>query len=158
MMKNSTKSTSSSIVINTNRLWYGKDSTVSAFLATAYDDKGNRISSMKGYFIEPETDYDRAEIEGDDKAIAYGTYNIVPQKEGQRFEWYVDKVPGRRGIAIHSGNNGSHTSGCLLPAEDFTYDKNNDSYHTVGSGRKKRELFAFFNRYGKNGIRINIGL
>ena len=25
------------IVINTNRLWYGEDSTVSAFLATAYD-------------------------------------------------------------------------------------------------------------------------
>ena len=31
---------STNIVITTNRLWYGKDSTVSAFLATAYDEDG----------------------------------------------------------------------------------------------------------------------
>ena len=32
---------STHIVINTNRLWYGKNSTGSAFLATAYDEQGN---------------------------------------------------------------------------------------------------------------------
>ena len=35
------------IVINTNRLWYGEDSTVNAFLATAYDEQGNTIDSMR---------------------------------------------------------------------------------------------------------------
>ena len=157
-MKSKTDQPNTHIVINTNRLWYGKDSTVSAFLATAYDKQENRVDSMNGYFVEPKTDYERAKIEGDDKAIMYGTYNIVPKKKGQRFEWYVDNVPGRTGIAIHGGNNGSHTSGCLLPAEKFTQDSNSDNYTTVGTQKKKKELFDFFNRYGKNGIKINIGL
>lgn len=39
------------IVINTNRLWYGEDSTVSAFLATAYDEQGNTIDSMRGQAV-----------------------------------------------------------------------------------------------------------
>lgn len=149
---------STNIVINTNRLWYGKDSTVSAFIATAYDDEGKRVNSMEGYFLEPETDYDRAEIAGDDKAIRYGTYNIVPGEKWQRFEWYVDKVPGRTGIAIHGGTDGSNTLGCLLPAEDFIYDKENENYRTVNSGKKKKELFNFFKKYGKNGIKINVGI
>ena len=44
---------STNIVINTNRLWYGKDSTVSAFIATAYDDEGKRVNSMEGYSLSP---------------------------------------------------------------------------------------------------------
>lgn len=149
---------STHIVINTNRLWYGRDSTASAFLATAYDKQGKRVNSMNGYFLEPKTDYDRAKIAGDDKAIMYGTYNIVPKKKGQRYEWYIDKVPGRTGIAIHGGVDSTDTSGCLLPAEKFIHDSNSDNYTTVGTQKKKKELFDFFNRYGKNGIKINIGL
>lgn len=149
---------STNIVINTNRLWYGKDSTVSAFIATAYDEDGNRVSSMNGYFLEPETDYDRAEIEGDDKSIKYGTYNIVPGRTWQTYDWYVDKVPGRTGIAIHGGTDGSNTLGCLLPAENFVHDKEKDNYRTVNSGKKKKELFDFFKKYGKNGIKINVGI
>lgn len=38
------------VVVNTNRLWYGSGSTVSAFLATAYDEKGKKVDSMEGYF------------------------------------------------------------------------------------------------------------
>ena len=58
-----------------------------------------------------------------DKAIMYGTYNVISKKELEerinrirrkngeddvdlRYEWYVDNVPGRSGIAIHSGSNG----------------------------------------------------
>lgn len=149
---------STHIVINTNRLWYGEDSTASAFLATAYDEQGKRVNSMSGYFLEPKTDYERAKIEGDDKAIMYGSYNIVPKKKGQRFEWYVDNVPGRTGIAIHGGVGGTDTSGCLLPAEKFIHDSNSDNYTTTGTQKKKKELFEFFNTYGKNGIKINIGL
>ena len=157
-MKGKTENPNTHIVINTNRLWYGKDSTGSAFLATAYDEQGKRVNSMSGYFLEPRTDYERAKIEGDDKAILYGSYNIVPKKKGQRFEWYVDNVPGRTGIAIHGGVGGTDTSGCLLPAEKFIHDSNSDNYTTIGTQKKKKELFDFFNRYGKNGIKINIGL
>ena len=158
-MKNNQKSVpTTNIVINTNRLWYGKDCTVSAFIATAYDEDGNRVSSMNGYFLEPETDYDRAEIEGDDKSIMHGTYNIVPGRSWQTYDWYVDKVPGRTGIAIHGGTDGSNTLGCLLPAESFIHDEKNDNYQTVNSGKKKKELFEFFRKFGKNGIKINVGI
>ena len=158
-MKNNQEVTpSTNIVINSNRLWYGKDSTVSAFTATAYDEEGNRVSSMEGYFLEPETDYERAEIAGSDRSIKYGTYNIVPARSWQTYDWYVDDVPGSSGIAIHGGTDGSNTLGCLLPAEDFIHDKDNDNYRTVNSGRKKKELFDFFKKFGKNGIKINIGI
>ena len=158
-MKNNQKSVpTTNIVINTNRLWYGKDCTFSAFIATAYDEDGNRVSSMNGYFLEPETDYDRAEIEGDDKSIMHGTYNIVPGRSWQTYDWYVDKVPGRTGIAIHGGTDGSNTLGCLLPAESFIHDEKNDNYQTVNSGKKKKELFEFFRKFGKNGIKINVGI
>ncbi|MBR4848862.1 MAG: hypothetical protein IKV07_05885 [Bacteroidaceae bacterium] len=149
---------STNIVINTNRLWYGKDSTVSAFIATAYDKDGNNVASMEGYFLEPGTNYDKAEIAGSDSSIKYGTYNIVRGQKWQRFEWYVDNVPGRSGIAIHGGTDGSNTLGCLLPAEDFVHDKEKDNYRTVNSGKKKKELFDFFKKYGKNGIKINVGI
>ena len=69
------------VVVNTNRLWYGKGSTVSAFLATAYDEQGKKVDSMEGYFLEPEVNYDSAKVAGGDKAIMYGTYNVIPKKE-----------------------------------------------------------------------------
>ena len=69
------------VVINTNRLWYGEDSTASAFLATAYDEHGNKVDSMNGYFLEPATDYDLAKTEGSDTAIMYGQYNVIPKEK-----------------------------------------------------------------------------
>ncbi len=151
--------TTTNVVINTNRLWYGKDSTVSAFLATAYDKQGNKVDSMEGYFLEPEVNYDCAEVAGGDKAIMYGTYNVVPRKYSwQRYKWYVDKVPGRSGIAIHRGNDGEDTEGCLMPGTDFYYDNNINDYKIKDSGNKEKELFDFFDKYGSNGIVINISV
>ncbi len=147
------------VVVNTNRLWYGKNSTVSAFLATAYDEQGNMVDSMGGYFLEPETNYDKATIAGKDKAILYGNYNIIPtQYNWQQFKWYVDKVPGRTGIAIHRGTSGENTEGCLMPGTEFYYDRIINDYKLKGSRNKEKELFDFFDNYGQNGIRINIGI
>lgn len=147
------------IVINTNRLWYGKDSTISAFLATAYDEQGNKADTMKGFFLEPQTEYKLAKVAGKDKAIIYGTYNIVPTKYSwQKFKWYIDNVPGRTGIAIHRGTQGDDTSGCLLPGSSFYFDKENSDYKLKDSRKKEKELFCFFEKYGANGIKINIGL
>ncbi len=157
-MANNTKKEGTNIVINTNRLWYGKNSTVSTFIATAYNEQGRKVSSMEGYFLEPETNYERARIAGDDKAVMYGTYNIVrPRNKWQRFKWYVDAVPGRTGIAIHRGTNGKDTTGCLLPGSGVYHDKNSDDYRLTGSQKKEEELFKFFDEYGKDGIVINIG-
>lgn len=114
---------------------------------------------MKGYFLEPETDYDEATIAGKDKAILYGNYNIIPkQYSWQHYNWYVDKVPGRTGIAIHGGVSGDNTEGCLIPGEVFYFDKKVNEYKIKGSKNKKEELFKFFNNYGQNGIIINVGI
>ena len=163
------------VVVKTNRLWYGNKSTASAFLATAYDEQGNRIDSMNGYFLEPEHNPDSARVGGGKKAIEPGIYNIIPketlekrinkqrEKEGKgkttlRFEWYVDSVPGRSGIAIHNGNVGDETEGCLLPGTTVQYDKKVGQYRVDGSDPKRRELFDFFKKYGRNGIKIEVGM
>ena len=163
------------VVVNTNRLWYGKDSTVSAFLATAYDEQGNVVESMRGFFLEPETDYALAKAEGKKKAIMSGQYNVIPKKEmlrkenekrkknkepqieGLKYEWYIDTPPGRSFVAIHKGNRWNDTTGCLLPGETYSYDKSTDTYNVSISTKKTNELFDFFNQYGENGIKINVG-
>ena len=54
---------------------------MSAFLATAYDEKGRKVDSLQGYFLEPVTDYGRAEKSGSDTSIMYGQYNVIPKNE-----------------------------------------------------------------------------
>ena len=160
------------IVINTNRLWYGEDSTVSAFLATAYDEQGNTIDSMRGYFLEPGTDYNRAKREGSDTAIMSGEYEVIPQNEMKKriatrngikednivlnYDWYIDNPPGRSGIAIHGGKTGKNTTGCFIPGDSFEPNKEKSDY-IINNNQKKEELFRFFNDYGHNGIKINVG-
>lgn len=164
------------VVINTNRLWYGEDSTASAFLATAYDEHGNKVDSMNGYFLEPATDYDLAKVAGKDKAIMNGVYNVIPQsvmlkKENERrrknrqaevknlnYKWYIENPPGRSFIAIHSGETGEHTSGCFLPGDTIEYNERTQSYTVKNSSKKRDKLFNFFDKYGNNGIKINVGL
>ena len=36
---------------------------------------------MRGYFLEPGTDYNRAKREGSDTAIMSGEYEVIPQNE-----------------------------------------------------------------------------
>lgn len=165
------------VVVNTNRLWYGKDSTVSAFLATAYDEQGNVVDSMRGYFLEPGTDYNRAKKEGSDTAIMSGSYEVIPQAEMRkriaerrtlngeriiehdiklRYNWYIDNPPGRSGIAIHSGRDGRNTTGCFIPGDSISSNKEKTDYSIIDKG-KREKLFRFFNDYGQNGIRINVG-
>ena len=161
------------MVVNTSRLWYGDDSTASAFIATAYDEQGNRIDSMEGYFLEPAIDYDLAKVANKDRAIMSGTYDVITQKEMKkrisektkqreenialRYDWYIDEVPGRSGIAIHIGNYGKDTEGCFLPGNKVNYDSITNKCSVSNSTVKTKELFGFFDKYGQNGIKINIG-
>jgi hypothetical protein len=73
--------TKTNVVVNTNRIGYGDKSTVSAFLATAYDGQGNAVDSMEGYFLEPVTNYERAKKAGSDTSIMFGEYNVVSGAE-----------------------------------------------------------------------------
>lgn len=58
----------------------------------------------------------------------------------------------------YENGNGDHTSGCLLPGDAFEYDERVNDYKIKNSTTKKDELFRFFSNYGRNGIKINIGL
>jgi hypothetical protein len=128
---------------------------------------------MKGYFLEPHVNYDSAKIANSDKAIMHGTYNVIPKAKLEerinkqrrewgeknvnlKYDWYVDNVPGRSGIAIHGGKNGDHTSGCLLPGDTLKYDEEAQDYTIKDYTSRKDALFNFFKQYGKNGIKINI--
>lgn len=65
-------------------------------------------------------------------------------------------MPGRSGIAIHRGRNGEHTLGCLLPGDTLEYNEK-QGYIIKNSKTTEDKLFKFFNKYGKKGIKINIG-
>lgn len=103
----------------------------------------------------------------------HGTYNIIPKAKLEerinkqrrewgeknvnlKYDWYVDNVPGRSGIAIHGGKNGDHTSGCLLPGDTLKYDEVAQDYTIKDYTSRKDALFNFFKQYGKDGIKINI--
>ena len=161
------------VVVSSTRKWYGKNSTASTFIATAYNERGEEVDSIKGYFLEPHVNYDSAKIANSDKAIMYGTYNVIPKvelekrinkerrKRGEQdiqltYKWYIDSVPCRSGIAIHAGNYGKDTEGCFLPGESFSYNKMTETYNVWNSKKKTKELFDFFDNYGHNGIKINI--
>ncbi|MDO5460859.1 MAG: DUF5675 family protein [Bacteroidales bacterium] len=165
------------VKISTNRIYYGNKSTLSEFVATAYDRNGKSIKSMNGYFLEPGTDYNRAKKEGSDTAIMSGSYEVIPQAEMRkriaerrtlngeriiehdiklRYNWYIDNPPGRSGIAIHSGRDGRNTTGCFIPGDSISSNKEKTDYSIIDKG-KRGKLFRFFNDYGQNGIRINVG-
>ena len=162
------------VVVNTNRIWYGVNSTASAFLATAYDEQGREVDSMRGYFLEPEAKYEKAKTEGGKMAIMSGEYNIIPNAEmlkkineqrkknnkipedGLRFQWYIDTPPGRSCIAIHGGKTWKNTQGCFIPGDTIELSADGKNYEIYDRGKKK-ELFDFFEKYGQAGIKINVG-
>ena len=73
-----------------------------------------------------------------------------------KYDWYLDNPPGRSGIAIHGGRTGEHTTGCFIPGDSFEFDEKNQDY-VINNKEKKQKLFVFFNNYGRNGIKINVG-
>ena len=73
-----------------------------------------------------------------------------------RYSWYIDNPPGRSGIAIHGGRDGRNTTGCFIPGNSISSNKEKNDY-TISDQGKKEELFKFFNQYGENGIKINVG-
>ena len=89
------------VVVNTNRIGYGKKSTVSEFTAIAYDGTGNKIDSIKGYFLEPETNYNKAKVKNSDTSIAQGNYNVISKTELEKKNKYRKKRKRRSGYSIN---------------------------------------------------------
>ena len=152
--------TKTNVVVNTTRFGYGKNSTVSKFIAMAYDETGNKVDSIKGYFLEPETDYNKAKVKNSDTSIAVGNYNVISKtklekrinterrKRGETdiqlsYQWYVDSVPGRSGIAIHTGILGKILKGVSCLARIIHMIKEL-KLTMFGIPRKKQKNFLIF--------------
>ena len=145
------------IVIEVVRNGYGNDSTLSSFVAYAYDASGNICDEMRGFFLEPKVDSEREEVAGSDTAIGSGTYTVVKTTHHGESGYYgLEGVDGRSGINIHPGNTGKDTEGCLLPGGTGSYDEKTGEFKVEGSRDKWNELNSFFDQYGEKGIQMNI--
>lgn len=51
---------------------------------------------------------------------------------------------------------GKDTKGCFLPGDSYSFDEMTETYNVWNSKKKTKELFDFFDNYGKNGIKINV--
>lgn len=136
------------VTIFSERYQYTDQSTMSRFYASSSD---NCVELLSGYFMEPAWDITRSMLEGSDRAIHPGTYEVAPySSERHQNRYQIQDVPGRSYILIHPGRIPDHTSGCLLPGCSTGEDQINDS-------RKKfDELNEFIKEYGDEGTRIII--
>ena len=73
---NRVKTNGVNIVVN--RMRYGDKSTLSQFKMFAYGAYGEILSTLEGYFLEPEADYERSNKAGSDTAILPGVYEVQP--------------------------------------------------------------------------------
>lgn len=145
------------VKINVERFGFGATSTVSRFTMTAYDERGNVISTLTGYFLEPVYDPERATTANSDTAILGGTYSVIPTfHKGKSGFFEVKDVNGRSAIHIHSGNVGEETEGCLLTGSSYSYDSNSNEYRVNQSGTKMEEFRSFINNYGSGMATMNI--
>ena len=143
------------VVVDVTRSYFGSQSTGSSYVATAYNNNGNVVSVITGYFLEPRYDPSLSRTAGSDTAIPDGRYNVSPSSYHGRSGYYeIDHVPGRSGIKIHPGNKGVQTSGCLLPGSGIA--QWGGEYTVSGSRDETKELFGMFKEYGGGGITMNI--
>lgn len=149
----------SGVNISTNREYYGNDSTMSKFLATAYDENGFVIATLEGVFLEPGTYYEESKVAGSDTSIAAGTYEVIPSTyNGDPGYYEVSGVEGRSQIKIHRGVDGKNTTGCFLPGETGSLNHSTGEYEVSESTKKLKELNKFLDNYGKDGITISVSL
>lgn len=102
-----------------------------------------------------------------DTAIPIGTYRVsftyspkyaeVMRSRYGREDGHMPllhDVPGFRGIRIHSGNDESHTAGCLLPGLDV-----DEVNHRVGRSRDAcRELYSILEQAEAEGREVWIAI
>lgn len=155
---NRVKTNGVNIVVN--RMSYGDKSTLSQFKMFAYGAYGEILSTLEGYFLEPEADYERSNKAGSDTAILPGVYEVQPSTYDGREGYYeVKDVIGRTAIKIHEGNTGGNTEGCLLPGTSWSEDITKKEYQVHDSGTKLGQMREFLERYAKDdNITIDITL
>lgn len=132
------------------------EGTISSFTATAYDDFGNPIREVTGFFLEPRVDSTLAMTSGSDTAIEPGTYTLSKSTyKGNTGFYQVDNVPGRTNIKIHAGNYHGDTEGCFLPGTSHGIDSSGNAA-VWRSNDKREELTSLLDEHGGGGIIFNV--
>ena len=140
--------TYSGVTIYTERFQYTAESTISSYTATTTD---NCVVMQTGYFMEPAWDLNQSMVEGSDRAIYPGEYNVSPYQSAKFKDNYIlEDVPGRSYILIHRGHYPENTSGCLLPGDSYSENE------ILKSRENYESLNEFLKEYGGDGIRIII--
>lgn len=128
------------------RRWFGPTTTISQ----VYIGQGPTGRSFGGlwfaYGLENKDEGDeKNQVRGSDRAVPCGTYELYPRfsPSHKRDMWFLRAVPGRENIMIHSGNDESHTLGCLmfgLVHKGWTIGQSKDAMDYVDSVLKKDVL------------------
>ena len=77
------------VVVDVTRSYFGSQSTGSSYVATAYNNNGNVVSVITGYFLEPRYDPSLSRTAGSDTAIPDGRYNVSPSSYHGRSGYYA---------------------------------------------------------------------
>ncbi|MDE6120083.1 MAG: hypothetical protein K2F82_09485 [Muribaculaceae bacterium] len=140
------------IKIGVARFGFGETTTISRYIANAYDENGKLVETIEGYFLEPKFDPDRCGISGSDTAIAGGTYHVIPALHHGRSGYFeVAGVSGRNAIHIHAGTSGEDTLGCLLPGDAYEYNSATNEYSIPAGGHTGSEMNKFRSFMNRNG-------
>ena len=67
----------------------------------AYDARGNKVDSINGYFLEPETDFDRAKMKNSDTSIMPWKLQCYFQGRFREKNKYRKKKTRRRGYTLN---------------------------------------------------------
>lgn len=107
----------------------------------------------KSWFVLEPAGLD-SEIEGSDRRIKAGTYQLLPYSSAKYPNVYeLQNVPGRTFILIHAGNYHQDTLGCLMLGKQWGIVK--DSHYYVDNSKYAlKEIFAEISKF--NGAIINI--
>lgn len=94
-------------------------------------------------------------VEGSDKRIKSGTYNLAPYSSGKYPNVYeLQNVPGRTFILIHAGNYHKDTLGCLLPGKAWG-SVSETHYYVSNSKAALKEIFSEILTYDSASINIS---
>ncbi|HFQ5008869.1 TPA: DUF5675 family protein [Vibrio vulnificus] len=94
-------------------------------------------------------------VEGSDKRISAGTYQMKPFDGGTYKNVYeLKNVPGRTYILMHSGNYHENTEGCLMPGK--SWGVMSDSHYYVNNSKVAlSEIFSEIRKYKEAEIRVS---
>lgn len=155
------------LLLHLLRFKFGKDATLGR-LSVGAEHFGYVVEDEDRGLVQTMTDEQIASVKvGSETAIPVGTYRVsftyspkyaeVMRTRYGRADGHMPllhQVPGFRGIRIHSGNDESHTAGCLIPGLEV-----DEPRFRVGSSRAAcMELYRLIEQAEAQGREVWIAI